>query len=241
MVAPFFLPRSVANSTADDSLRLMVANVFVGNTNAQPLIAMIRNEQPDAVVLIEVKESWMQRLAPLRDEYPQALVANRDTGSDFGPFGMAVFSRRPIEMSEIHHVTNVALPIIEFELLHDGVYWTITAAHPYPPVSARCATIRNAYLAELATIMREVEGPGVVLGDLNITQFSPHFVKFKKSAGLVDSSRGYGYQPTWPDWLPCPIIPIDHALVTPNINVVDRRVGPSIDSDHRPVTVDLIR
>ena len=78
------------------------------------------------------------------------------------------------------------------------------------------------------------------MGDLNTTSWSPFFSDLIEESGLRDSRKGFGIQTTWPDGLFLLRIPIDHCLVSKDISVLDRRVGPSIGSDHFPVTVDLV-
>jgi endonuclease/exonuclease/phosphatase family metal-dependent hydrolase len=36
-----------------------------------------------------------------------------------------------------------------------------------------------------------------------------------------------------------PRIPIDHVVVSPEVRVTDRRVGPDVGSDHLPVEATL--
>ena len=58
---------------------------------------------------------------------------------------------------------------------------------------------------------------------------------------LLPSRLGFGVQATWPSVyrIPPMMIPIDHCLVSPDVRVVGRRVGPHIGSDHLPVIVEL--
>ena len=71
-----------------------------------------------------------------------------------------------------------------------------------------------------------------ILGDLNVSPWSPHF------GGLLRES-GRGVQATWPTNLAPMRIPIDHCLVSPDVSVVGRRVGPDVGSDHFPIVVDV--
>lgn len=77
------------------------------------------------------------------------------------------------------------------------------------------------------------------MGDFNMTPWSPKFRQLVADSHLRDTVRGFGLQPTWPAGAPQFWIPIDHVLVSPDILVVDRRVGPDLGSDHYPVIVDI--
>ena len=93
-------------------------------------------------------------------------------------------------------------------------------------------------MAELARSIGQV-GPLVLIGDFNCTPWSPAFRKLVSYSGLRDSRRGLGVQPTWPSPFGPFGIPIDHALVSKDLHVIDRSVGPQVGSDHRGIVVGL--
>jgi endonuclease/exonuclease/phosphatase (EEP) superfamily protein YafD len=79
-----------------------------------------------------------------------------------------------------------------------------------------------------------------MVGDFNVTPWSPLFADLLRDSGLADSCRGFGWQPTWPTRLPAMFrIPIDHCLHGAGVAIVDRRVGPEIGSDHLPLLLEL--
>ena len=55
------------------------------------------------------------------------------------------------------------------------------------------------------------------------------------NSDLVDSMVGHGIQHTWPRQLWPLRVPIDHLLHSPSLTTTNRRVGPFLGSDHRPV------
>jgi len=57
--------------------------------------------------------------------------------------------------------------------------------------------------------------------------------------GLVDTGLSRGLTATWLSRLPFLGLMIDHVLVSPDITVIDNRLGAQIGSEHFPVTVDL--
>ena len=125
------------------------------------------------------------------------------------------------------------------EVTLEGRRVTVLALHPPSPTSGDRAARRDAVLAGAAGWVRETGGPVVVVGDLNSTPWSPAYQDLWLKGGLVDSARGAGLQPTWPDgWGPA-MIPIDHALHTPDLGTVERRTGPSFGSAHRPLLVTV--
>ena len=106
-----------------------------------------------------------------------------------------------------------------------------------PPVSADLARDRNEQLATLAEFARQSTHPLLLVGDLNISPWSPHFARLLADSGLRDS--GYGISPSWPvGWLPLQI-PIDHALFSAGIHIKYRKTGTDLGSDHYPIIVDF--
>jgi endonuclease/exonuclease/phosphatase (EEP) superfamily protein YafD len=99
--------------------------------------------------------------------------------------------------------------------------------------------MRDAQLAAIAAAARSKNGPLVLAGDLNVTSWSAAFDLLTDRTRLVDSRAGFGVQPSWPKWFGPGRIPIDHCLVTPEIAVRDRFVGPDLGSDHFPIVVDF--
>lgn len=80
----------------------------------------------------------------------------------------------------------------------------------------------------------------ILIGDLNTTSWSYYFKNFIKAMQLVDSRKGFGLQTTWPSILPIMAITIDHILISPDIKVLNHKIGPHIGSDHYPVFVELV-
>jgi endonuclease/exonuclease/phosphatase (EEP) superfamily protein YafD len=133
----------------------------------------------------------------------------------------------------------VWLPTIVAKLDLPPGKMTLVALHPSSPGSEWNHDARNAQLLAAAEIAAQQKGPVMMLGDFNTTSWSPVFSDVLATSGLRDSRLGFGVEPTWPG-VPLPLrIPIDHCLVSPEIAITDRRVGPDIRSDHRPLVVDF--
>jgi len=108
-----------------------------------------------------------------------------------------------------------------------------------PPGSAEYARLRNEQLHTVAAQVKASYRPVILIGDLNGTPWSPYFRDFLRASGLRNTSQGRGVQGSWPAGLPAGRIPLDHCLVSPEIRVIDRQVGPQVGSDHLPLLVDL--
>jgi endonuclease/exonuclease/phosphatase (EEP) superfamily protein YafD len=235
LVAPRFLTGAEAAAGGDaPAFRALLANVNSDNRDYPRIRRTIADRDPDFIVLLEVTPWLLDRLADLADRYPQRAAAPRED-----PFGIALLSRRPFLKVEVIQLGAAGLPSIEAEFAAGGQRFTLLATHSPPPISAGTARERNDQLAALARFARQRERPLLVLGDLNVTPWSPYLRDLLAGSGLRDSASGRGIQPSWPaGWLPL-WIPIDHALFSEGIRIRHREIGPALGSDHYPVIVDF--
>jgi endonuclease/exonuclease/phosphatase (EEP) superfamily protein YafD len=232
----YFAPRDGAATNSAATLRLLHANVNAGNRNFDALISLVRTEQPDIFVVQEATRGWLGALEVLRDTYKHRLVvANR------GEQHIALYSRLPLAEVKAEAVAGEFAPPAHIiaRITQDERAVTILTMHtPNPPDPARTAA-RNRELAFAAEVARESAKPFVIIGDLNITMWSPYFAKLKADGNLRDARTGFGVLPSWSPLEGLPLIPIDHCLVSPDVSVRNLRTGANIGSDHRPLIVEL--
>lgn len=232
---PFWVPITQQHDDSESwpRRRVILLNVHSGNTDHSRVIDFISRTDADFVFLLEVNDLWDQSLEPLKETYSYFEVAPRK-----GAFGIAVFSRVPISRFEQMRFSGAGGPTIVAHVDGEPAL-TIIATHTLPPIRPSYAARRNQHLADLAEYCSRQDHEVMLLGDLNITSWSPFFDDLIASSGLRDSRLGQGIQPSWPAHRWPLEIPIDHCLVSSGIIIKDRRVGPDLNSDHLPVIVDF--
>ncbi len=233
LILPLYL--SGATPTGDGPrVRILLANVHTSNVQHERVIEYVRACNPDIVALLEVDDLWMKSLAPLDAAYAHAVREKREDN-----FGMALWSRRPFLDYGTRYFGEACVPTIDVLIEVEGVRLRLLATHPLPPTSAEGISLRDEHLALLAEYAKSLRGAKVIVGDLNTTSWSPCFAQLESDSGLRDSRRGFGVQPSWPAGLPWLWVPIDHCLVSSDVGVISREIGPDIGSDHYPVLVEL--
>ena len=235
LIAPVYF-RDVPVYSAAKVMRVMSVNVFTKNEQHDLLLDLVHNESPSVLLVMEVNDDWLVALDQLREEYPYSTAQGRSDN-----FGMAIYSEFPLTDTQYIDTGEFSLPLIKTTVQVDiGPGITLIGAHPLPPVGHRRSTGRNDYLKTLTEMVRNEDGPVIVMGDLNTSPWSPYFTDIVEQTNLVDSRQGFGVQASWPVGNPLLAIPIDHVLVSPEFAINDRRLGPNIGSDHYPVIADVI-
>jgi endonuclease/exonuclease/phosphatase (EEP) superfamily protein YafD len=216
------------------SYRVILMNVNTQSGDPRRVASAIEGLNPDVIVLEEVNHSWMNSLSePLR-RYPHRCAVPREDN-----FGIALYSKHPLQRGESLQVSEADVPSITADVvLPDGLV-TFVATHPLPPAGAERSRLRNDQLAAVARLAKTASFPVVLIGDLNVTPWSSHFERLLAASGLEDSAQGRGVLPTWPTHLPFMLIPLDHCLHSKDIHVVRRALGPRIGSDHFPLVIDF--
>lgn len=220
-----------AHEKAGTHVRLVFSNVLASNEQYARVAALIHDTQPDIVALVETRDPWFAKLAPALADY-QKLEHDRDDN-----FGLGLYVRGALR-GHVEHFGG-SVPTIVAEVETRGVTATVIVTHPWPPMDAPSQTAQGLHLGELAGYVTTLRGPIVLAGDLNATPWSRLFRKLVGTTGLCDSRAGFGYQGSFPADSVLTRIPIDHVLLSCDIGVRDRRIGPDVGSDHLPVIVDL--
>ena len=211
------------------ALKVVTFNVSNDNERTDDLLAWIRQENPDIILLQEFTPRVEAALASLRGDWPYGHGVSRED-----PWGIALLSRRPVSRVEVHFPERVPVLIATVEL--DGHQVTVVSAHPLPPIDEEMAGIRDEMLSELGQRLAQRPGPVVVGGDLNATPWSSGYRALSHRANLSPLRSGFVPRPTWPAWF-TPVIPIDHVLVRGFTG--SARIGPHLGSDHLPVIAEL--
>ncbi len=219
---------------SNGTIKILQANVLRKNKETTALLAQIDAEKPDLVILQEMTPPWLQAMQALRAEYPYSVAEPRESA-----FGIGLFSKLPLEDAGIVHAPPVGLPEIRAVVLIGEQRVSLVSAHPMPPVSRASVEARNAQLAVLGDELGLSARPTVFIGDLNISMWAPTYLAFEKASGLRNGRKGFGLVPTYPAFFPVAGIPIDHCLVSEEIEVLEFRTGSRIGSDHWPIIVTL--
>jgi endonuclease/exonuclease/phosphatase (EEP) superfamily protein YafD len=222
-------------------VRLFLANVLTSNAHHDAVARAIAEARPDIVALVEVDQGWLDALAPALVEYPGRI----ERVGGLGNFGIALYVRGRltggVELLGSELPTIVATAELATTTPVAPLHVIVT--HPLPPMSEAAEHSQRDQFAAVAsraaafTARRE---PVLVVGDFNATPWSRPFVRFLRASGLHDSRIGFGVQASFPADRALLRIPIDHVLVSSELGVRDRHIGPPIGSDHLPVVVELV-
>jgi endonuclease/exonuclease/phosphatase (EEP) superfamily protein YafD len=208
-------------------------NVFAGNPEKARVLAYLRSTDADLFFLMEVDADWAAVLSEFAATHPHHLLWPREDN-----FGLALFSRVPLQSLEVLHTSERGTPSIRARLTHAGRELTILGVHPPPPLGAQMSQIRDTQLADTAALVASLDAPVLVVGDLNATPWSNGLRILRDGSTLDDHSADPSWTPTWNAWTPL-AIPIDLALTTPPLAVAHRQIGPDVASDHRPQILDV--
>jgi len=232
LVLPWY---SAANDDVGGTpLKLIHANVLSANTEYQRLIDFITEERPDVFFLQEVNAEWVAGTQSLLVDYPYTYVEPQQ-----GNFGIAAFSRIPFD--SIYHVDSPPLghPTIVATVTIASQPVTLISTHPTIPVNRYLYQARNTQFNSIAGLVEQAPGRVVLMGDFNASIWDRRFRDLEDATGLKNVRRGFGILATWPTFLPFAMIPIDHALVSKDIGVINVTSGSRIGSDHLPLVVTL--
>ena len=211
------------------------ANLHALNTDVEAMAASIAESEADVVVLVEVGDAPAAEIERLLAAYPFR-AANGRIDRPSGPARSIIASRRPLRDLRL---SIPALSVVGAVVETDLGPVTVAGVHmtrPWP-YQIQWEQIRQA--EGLSAWARSVEGPVIAAGDFNSVSSGRIGRLIRRQGGLIPAP---GWPGTWPAGLPAVAgMTIDQVYRSPDLALVDRTVGRTTGSDHRPVVTRFVR
>lgn len=224
-------------------ISLLICNVLYNNRQSAKLLDLIRETNPDVVLLTEANEWWKAELEPLGREYPHIVFQPQKNH-----YGMLLHSRLELIDPKVRYLVNSNIPSIRTQLrLRSGQVVTLYGLHPPPPgLIEPGEDVRqdsDKRDGELMIVAREVaalgDAPVVVVGDFNDVAWSRSTHLFQRIGGLLDPRVGRGFYNTFDATKYVLRYPLDHVFVSPHFRLVELRRLRNVGSDHFPMLAHL--
>lgn len=235
-VWPQWFPAHGRPDPASSELTVYSANLWALNTDVDAMAASIANADADVVLLVEVGDAPAADLDRLLPHHPYRVVSavgNRAVA----PARALVASRWPLRRMPDHSKGRLfsASAQIDTPLGRTG----FMAAHLTRPWPYREPRHQLDQIAELPRLRSELGNSIIVAGDFNTVSSGRVGRQIMSDTALLPAPARLG---TWPADLPALFgIAIDQVWHSPDLVVVERRLGQATGSDHRPVVTRFVR
>lgn len=234
LIWPLYQSPTMTPVIDGETLKILYANVLTQNEHYEDFIHLVQQEQPDLIALLEFSEDWQEAVSMDLEAWP-----HREIRARYDNFGIAVYSRFPLENSTWPVLTPTGSATLFSSLRWNGQTIPFIFAHPYPPIRRYSSNTARAQVAEMCLREELQHEAALLVGDLNATPWSQTYRQLERT-NLRNGRDGFGILPTWPAALPAFLrIPIDAVLVGPRWQVQELRMGPNIGSDHLPLIIEL--
>ena len=221
---------TAASGSPAGSLRLVVANVEVGNTDFAAVERLGEQTHADVFGVTELTPAMARHIGRALTAYRTRLLLPRHDA-----YGIGVYSRRPLLSARVLRLPADGPPTIVARVLVAGRPVTVVVTHVHTPFAG------SIHVRQLQALARAPFGKRVaVCGDFNSPPWSGPLRDFASDARLRDLYGGgawSGY--SWPTWSSLLRVPLDNCFVSADVAVRAHHDGPRDGSDHQPLVVDL--
>lgn len=225
---------STATATRFAPLRVTALNLQFGRADTAQVMAVLRRDVPDVLVLTELTPT---ALAALRADGLELLLPYAKFVARSDAAGTGVWSRSPLQ--DAQRLAGLQFVGIRARITVEGTPVTVYGLHPPPPFPVQRWKDDYAELERLVGQSVADGGEVVLAGDLNAGSRNGPLVRLL-DVGLRDagSATAWSWQGrTWPRERLLPqMIRIDHVLATPAIGVDTLETFAVDGTDHRGVT-----
>jgi endonuclease/exonuclease/phosphatase (EEP) superfamily protein YafD len=233
----YFNQPKITNVEQQHPLKVLSYNVLWSNQQYAKAVSFVNQEQPDIAVFLEAVPNWQEKLKALAPNYPYHISTPK--------LEIEIYSKLPLNNSEVKlYGTYRGLVIADLKVGDRRIKFVATHAYPQLYYGHTGWQIRNQQLEiGIGKYAQTLEQPLIIIGDLNVSMWSPFYHSLIKLSGLLNARQGFGILPTNSGIAPQFAVlsaPIDHCLVSSDIQVKSFRLGKAIGSDHLPIIAELL-
>ena len=198
-----------------------------------------KKQRPDVVALENLTNPWRDRIGKLTDVYPfSASALHRQTGVKED-----IISRFPILDASVYRPSG-GRTAVHATLVIEGEPVQVFVIDPNKATGQTRWAERNQYLGLVSqwVATQAVGQPALMLGDWNITPWSPFYADVFEQTGLRRGDAGFLPPATHTlAHLPIPLLGLndDHIAVSRRVPVEGCAPGPDLGSDHLPLVCHI--
>ena len=226
---------TAAEADGRDAVGILIANVLVTNRRADDFLQLVRERDPDMVLVMEVDDWWMERLAPLDEVYAHRMAYPTDNA-----YGMALYSRFPLRDTATEFFNEPDVPSFHALVeLPSARTFRFHGMHPLAPVPSEKYPDnqgeKEVAFGKLAELIAGDPAPHIVAGDYNDVSWS-HTARLFQDAGTLANVRlGRGLYSSFDARSLLMRWPLDHFFVSREFALAELRRLSGFGSDHFPM------
>ncbi|GAA4331973.1 endonuclease/exonuclease/phosphatase family protein [Mucilaginibacter gynuensis] len=221
----------------ENNIKLLIANVYQENRQSRAYHQLIKECDPDVILMVETNHWWQSKMDDIRAKYPYTLAAPLEN-----TYGLLLYSRLELLDGAINYLVEEDIPSAEVNVkLLSGKLIKLYCLHPQPPVPQENprSTERDKEILIVAEKAKVSDIPVLVIGDLNDVAWSYTTDLFSKISGLLDPRKGRGFFNSFNAKYFFLRFPLDHIFCSADFTLTSIKRMKSCGSDHFPMCISL--
>ncbi|WP_048922532.1 endonuclease/exonuclease/phosphatase family protein [Rufibacter radiotolerans] len=218
-----------------NSFGFMISNVRMSNKKYPKFLEVVRETDPDMLLINEPDHGWANAISELDKRYPYCIKEPLEN-----TYGMMFFSKFKLINTEVRYLVEEGIPSFYMQVvLPTGKIFDLFTVHPQPPHLNKDTDTREAELLMVAKMAKNSPHPSIVAGDLNDVAWSYTTNLFRKISGLLDPRIGRGFFNTYNAHIPFFRYSLDHVFYDPAFRLIRIKTLRFFGSDHFPIFIRL--
>lgn len=221
----------------EDTVSILVSNVFQPNRKSELLIKLINQYKPDLFLVLEADKWWENQLKTIEADYEYKIKKPQDN-----LYGMILYSKLELSDERVNFIFEDDIPSFEAMVqLNDLDKFKIYCLHPKPPfpTESETSTNRDAELLVVGKKVKKHKLPVIIFGDFNDVAWSNTTRLFQKVSELLDPRIGRGFYNSFHAHYPLFRWSLDHVFHSTHFQLIDLKRLNNIGSDHFPIYIKL--